>query len=118
MVFGTIGIPERLLGFLPPVPPGWLGSHFARCQHPANHGGIQFVLPLGDIAGIVLDPQDENRQEALFVEALFADGDRQDGVQAVFPVSSLVAVFARVPGEHPHLVIVIGLPIVGLGQQA
>ena len=93
-------------------------GHFARRQNSSHDWGVQLVLPLADIAGVIFHAQDEDRQGSFLVEILFRDGDRQNSVQAVFAVGGLVAVLARVPGEDADLIEVEGQPIVRIGQHA
>ena len=96
-----------------------VGGHFRLFggrEHPAHNGGIELVLALYYLSGIVLHMQDEHRQVAFLIEAFVGDGDGKDAKEVAFAVSGFVAVALHVPGEDANLVVVVGHAVVGVGQ--
>lgn len=92
-------------------------GRFPRRKYSADNRGIQLVLALYDIAGVVPNSEDEDGQGAFFFEAFLSDGYGEDAIQIMLAVGGFVAVLAGVSREDPHLVVVVGQAVVRFGEQ-
>ena len=108
----------HLLKSVPTTSNRGLNVDFSRCQHSSNDGGVEFVLAVTDVACVVFDLEDKDRQATFFVEGFLGDGDGQHSAEAMLAIGGFVAVFAGVPGEDSYLVKIEGQAVVRIGQDA